>query len=93
MRLECCSDGWMITWIGDADRHPHYIAAGIPDALIPEASRILQAPIRSSSITCAKDANEFRSPSADKMWKRLCDAGVARYEEVGDHYVCNSGQG
>src|SRR5258708_29762456 len=56
MSLELCGErSWKITHIGDAERRPHYAAAGIPDALIPEASRVLGAQIRSSSNRIPKD--------------------------------------
>ena len=90
MTLELCGERlWKITHIGDAERRPHFAAAGIPDALIPEASRVLAAAIRSSSNRGAKRENEFRTIDADKMWKRLLRKGLARYVAGEDYYVCD----
>jgi hypothetical protein len=78
MTLERCTDGsCRITFIGDAERRADYAAVGIPDALNPEASRVLDAPIRSSSNTDAKSGDEFPTLEADKMWKRLRLKGLA----------------
>jgi hypothetical protein len=91
MTVERCSNGsWKITYIGDAERRPHYVAMGIPDALIPEVSRILQAAVRSSSKVGTNGANEFRTVQSDKMWKRLQDSGLARYVPTKDYYICEA---
>jgi hypothetical protein len=63
---------------------------GIPDALIPEASRVLKSPIRSSSNVGTKRTNEFRTVQADKMWKRLRANGLARYLPTEEYYICDA---
>ena len=91
MTLERCADGfWKITYIGDVERRAHYTAVGIPDALIPEASRVLGAAIRSSSNVGTKGTNEFRTQDADKMWTRLQTKGLARYLRTEDYYICDA---
>jgi hypothetical protein len=93
MTLERCKSGlWKITWIGDADRRTHYAAAGIPDALIPEASRVLRASICSSSNIHREAPNEWRTPDAETMWKRLMTRGLARYLPGDDRYVCDTAE-
>lgn len=65
--------------------HPSHRGAGIPDALLPELSRRLGTRIVSSS---NQDETESRSPEAEKMWKRLAEKGLARYDEQADRYSC-----
>jgi hypothetical protein len=90
MTIERCPDGlWKIIFIGDAARRLHYAVVGIPDALIPEAGRVLQAPLRSSSNIGMAGTNEFRTIDAEKMWKRLQAKGLARYEQTEDYYICD----
>jgi hypothetical protein len=93
MTLMRCEDRtWKITFIGDFERRPHYAGVGIPDALIPEASRALETAIRSSSnIKAKKDSDEFRTVDAEKMWQRLRGKGLARYILTDDYYVCETG--
>jgi hypothetical protein len=92
MALNRCEDGtWKITFIGDIERRPHYTAVGIPDALIPEASRVLGAAIRSSSnIKAKKESAEFHTVDAEKMWDRLRSKGLAHYIPPEDNYICGA---
>ena len=66
-------------------RHSSHRGAGIPDALLPELSRRLEKRIVSSS---NQDETESRSPEAEKMWKRLAEKGLARYDDQADRYSC-----
>jgi hypothetical protein len=87
MNLARCPSGiYKITEVNHYD-HPHYSKMGIGDALIPEASRVLNAAIRSSSNRNPERPNEFRHPDAEKIWKRLMASGLARYCSVKDFYV------
>ena len=81
---------WRITWIGNAGQLPEYSAVGIPDALIPEASRVLNAAICSSSTIGNEGTIEWRTEDAEKMWKRLVVKGLARFIEAERRYICDS---
>lgn len=65
--------------------HQTHRAAGIPDSLLPELSRQLGKRILSSS---NRDSAESRNDEAEKMWKRLVEKGLARYDEQADRYSC-----
>lgn len=66
-----------------------YIGAGIPATLLPLVANMLDAQIRSSSN--ANGQSEYRTPQADKMWRRLVDAGQATYDAVPDIYWLTPG--
>jgi hypothetical protein len=91
MNLEQCPNGvYKITEIANHG-HPHYSKMGIGDALIPEASRVLEAAIRSSSNKHPEKLNESRNTEADKIWERLRAIGLARYCSVRDYYIYDPG--
>lgn len=89
MSLEKCPEGvFGITWIGDTEHRPHFKAMGIPDALIPEACRLLRVRIRSSLVRNNEGTNDYRTVDAEKMWKRLACKGLARHDPESLIYSC-----
>jgi hypothetical protein len=67
-------------------KRPWYSAKGIPDSVISEAARIFGT-IKSSSNRCRVRVNESRNSDAEKVWRRLCTDGLAKYYEADDRYV------
>ena len=65
-----------------------YSAKGIPEALIAEANRILNRNIISSTNAGAAKSfsNEYRTPSATKVWIRLVEQGHAVLNPATDIY-------
>jgi hypothetical protein len=68
---------------------PRYAAKGIPDSAIPEIARITDKLIRSSSNTRPSTGSERRSEHATKVWQRLEERGMARYDNERDVYYLN----
>ena len=60
-----------------------FMACGYLFNLIPEASRLLRAAVRSSLKVNPQDPSEFRSDEADGMWKRLMESGIALFVRAG----------
>ena len=65
---------------------PWYARMGILDAAIPAAAALFGSKIVSSSNTHRKDEAEYRTVAAEKVWKRLEKAGLARYDRHQDRY-------
>ncbi|GHB54648.1 hypothetical protein [Persicitalea jodogahamensis] len=65
-----------------------YVAKGIPEKMIEEASQVLNLRIISSSNNpkFKSFGNESRSSGADKVWKRLVEQGKATYDSTTDTY-------
>ena len=83
MTLTRCPDGMYRIIAINNYKKPHYIKKGIADAIIPEASRLLRAAVRSSLKVNPQDPSEFRSDEADGMWKRLMESGIALFVRAG----------
>lgn len=67
---------------------PWYRSKGIPDALIPEAARVLGKTVFSSqSAKRSPSKDQYRTVCAEKMWKRLTTKGLARYDPREDRYL------
>ena len=64
-----------------------YSGAGVPDAMIPEISRVLGKCVVSSS-NKSRTPGEYRTAKATKVWDRLVVKGVATYDEATDSYEC-----
>lgn len=62
-----------------------YGAKGIPEILLPKVSKIQKKNITSSR-TRVGNRGEFRSLDADKMWERLEEKGIARYNKENGLY-------
>jgi hypothetical protein len=65
---------------------PWYARMGILDAAIPAAAALTGRKVVSSSNTHRKDEAEYRTDAAEKVWKRLEGAGLARYDQQEDRY-------
>lgn len=61
-----------------------YKAKGIPEALLPFASKVTDKKIVSSS---TNDEDGYRTPDATKMWERLCRKGLAEKDEDNDRFL------
>lgn len=59
-----------------------YVAAGIPDALLPAVKLLLGKNIESSP-SHGDHAGVYRTPNADKVWERLRNAGQATLDADG----------
>ena len=59
---------------------PAYVGMGIPDAMLPLVKTIIGKEIESSPPDGVV-AGMFRSPDAEKMWRRLRENGIAEYIE------------
>jgi hypothetical protein len=90
LKYKVLEDG---TW-RQAGIHHHslekYSAKGIPDAMLPEISRlhdvtIVSSPTRGESGIGQEDVR--RSDDATKMWKRLCSNGIAEYDQESDVFT------
>jgi hypothetical protein len=71
------------------NRHQQYRAKGIPDALLPYVSSLLELRIRSSRSNpepVGKARIRQRCPDATKMWERLVKKGIAEYLEDEDFF-------
>ncbi len=68
-------------------RKDWYRAKGISDAIIPEAARVLQKRIVSSSNRVRVKENEYRTEDAEKVWRRLVAKGLATYCDSSDRYI------
>lgn len=68
---------------------PQFIAMGIPDRMIEEASNVLELTIVSSSNNSEFKffGNEWRSPKATNVWKRLAKINNATYDVRRDIYT------
>ncbi len=61
---------------------PEYIAAGIPDALLPLIREVVGKTVCSSP--SLGSGNVYRTSDATKVWKRLAINGIAEYKEEDD---------
>jgi hypothetical protein len=86
LKLKRCSNG-MYRIENIIGHSSDYRAVGIPDALIPEAGRVLKAAIRSSPKVDTSDGSIWRTDEADTMWRRLRQNGIARYITDEDYFV------
>lgn len=64
---------------------PAYVGKGIPDALLPIASRELGKAVQSSPTSSAGAI--YRTDAATRMWKRLEAKGMATYDSQTDVYT------
>jgi hypothetical protein len=86
LKLKRCSNG-MYQIENIIGHTSDYREVGIPDVLIPEASRVLKAAIRSSPKADTSDGSIWRTDEADTMWSRLRQNGIARYITDEDYFV------
>ncbi len=66
---------------------PEYKRRGIPEVLIPLVARERKSTIQSSPTSGGHGT--FRTPDADKMWRRLVGLGLAQYDPARDVYSCS----
>jgi hypothetical protein len=76
----------------NAHNEPAYHGAGIPDAVLPEAARLLGRNVVSSRNKGERPGSEYRTASATKVWERLRSRGLAVYDAATDTYWLSTGR-
>lgn len=73
----------------DNMRMPQFMARGIPDRMIEEASSVLELSIVSSSNHPDYKVfeNEWRTPNATQVWERLANRNMAAYDVSHDIFT------
>jgi hypothetical protein len=82
---ECDEKTCQVSMITNNNRD-EYRSKGIPEALLPLASKVCGRILISSRQNVAGEA-EYRTECAEEMWLRLIEKGLACYDSSEDRYV------